>query len=97
MEEEDYSDYKEIGYPKKGLLKTVSKIVGNVRKPQYKFGKAPRSPYNAEEREEEDADLAADYLDPFGDTIRGKDELRKKKSAKAKSKRKSKKKGCGCK
>jgi hypothetical protein len=96
MEEEDYSDYKEIGYPKKGLLKTVSKIVGNVRKPKYKFGKASRSPYNAEERAEEDADLAADYLDPF-EKARGKDELRKKKSTKSKTKRKSKKKGCGCK
>jgi len=96
MEEEDYSEYKEIGYPKKGLLKTVSKIVGNVRKPQYKFGKAKRSPYNAEEREEEDADLNADYL-TIGEGVRGKDELRKKKTTKTKTKRKLKKKGCGCK
>lgn len=92
---ERYSDYKEIGVPKKGIFKKAAELFGNSRKIANYETITPKSMQSLEMNEVENVnDIDTDYFNPF-EGKRGKDELRKKKPKKSKAKRKTK--GCGCK
>lgn len=84
---EKYSDYMEIQVPqKKGFIDKMMAVVGNTKKAKYKFDTTPEIP-----------PMRGDY-DEYEDIgLKGKGELRKKKTTKSKTKRKAKKKTCGCK
>jgi len=79
---EKYSDYKEIHVPeKKSFVDKMLAVVGNTKKSKFKFDTTPEIP-----------PMRGDY-DEYEDIgLKGKGELRKKKTTKSKTKRKSKKK-----
>jgi hypothetical protein len=85
---EGYAELTESGIKKENIFKKASKMVGNLRKPKYVFGKA-----SPDFGDDEDIEIGGER---YSDYPMIKD--RKKNSKKPKSKRKVKKsKGCGCK